>query len=407
MKRARLTTATTVTVKPPAGPLPPTPPQTTQALIRKPRRAIPNHATAVSNSITWSPLNLSQSELYLPLTFPTGQTFRWKKTGDLQYTGALGPHLISLKHKEDDIGDVYYHVHRTPSQSDAESALRDFLNFEVSLAEIWREFSASDPRFAELAMQLKGARVLRQDPLECLVQFLCSSNNNIGRITKMVNFLSSLGEHLGTVGGFEFHEFPSLERLAVVTEQQLREAGFGYRAKYLTGTVDALQSKPGGGAEWLQSLRKLELQDVIDALITLPGVGPKVAACIALFSLDQHHAIPVDTHVWQIATRYLLPELAGTKLTLKLCGRVADAFVMKYGKYAGWAQTLLFIAELPPQKALVLSDSRSPKETKTVKKDKKSQKREIDFFLRVVEVSVSLLNLMFVAAAYMLFLFHD
>ena len=72
------------------------------------------------------------------------------------------------------------------------------------------------------------------------------------------------------------------------------------RAKYITGTVDVLQSKPDGGAQWLLSLRKLNLQEAIDALCTLPGVGPKVAACIALFSLEQHHAIPVDTHVWQV-----------------------------------------------------------------------------------------------------------
>lgn len=72
------------------------------------------------------------------------------------------------------------------------------------------------------------------------------------------------------------------------------------RAKYVAGTVNALQSKPDGGKKWLLSLRKLDLQEAIDALCTLPGVGPKVAACIALFSLDQHHAIPVDTHVWQV-----------------------------------------------------------------------------------------------------------
>lgn len=59
----------------------------------------------------------------------------------------------------------------------------------------------------------------------------------------------------------------------------------------------------------------------------------------------------------KIATRYLIPELAGTRLTPKLCSRVADAFVSKYGKYAGWAQTLLFIAELPSQKTLLQSDS--------------------------------------------------
>ena len=72
------------------------------------------------------------------------------------------------------------------------------------------------------------------------------------------------------------------------------------RAKYIIGTVKALQSKPGGGIEWLASLREMDLQHVVAALSTLPGVGPKVAACIALFSLDQHHAIPVDTHVWQV-----------------------------------------------------------------------------------------------------------
>jgi endonuclease III len=61
-----------------------------------------------------------------------------------------------------------------------------------------------------------------------------------------------------------------------------------------------LQAKPSGGQKWLASLREKELSDVIEALCTLPGVGPKVAACIALFSLDQNHAIPVDTHVWKV-----------------------------------------------------------------------------------------------------------
>ena len=73
------------------------------------------------------------------------------------------------------------------------------------------------------------------------------------------------------------------------------------RAKYIIGTVEALQSKPSGGLQWLAALRKLNLEEAVDALASLPGVGPKVAACIALFSLDQHHAIPVDTHVWQVS----------------------------------------------------------------------------------------------------------
>lgn len=69
----------------------------------------------------------------------------------------------------------------------------------------------------------------------------------------------------------------------------------------------------------------------------------------------------------KIATRYLIPELAGTQLTPKLYGRVAEAFVRKYGKYAGWAQTLLFIAELPSQKALLPSILCTTMEKKSAK----------------------------------------
>ncbi|KAJ1382541.1 HhH-GPD domain [Sesbania bispinosa] len=329
-------------------PLPPPPstPPTLEIQIR--------HSTNNTNAFDWVPLNVNRKQLSLPLTFPTGQTFRWKNTGPLQYTGVVGSHLLSLKHLQN--GDVCYCLHsHTDSHADARTALLDFLNADICLSDMWKDFSDSDARFAELACHLGGARVLRQDPFECLIQFLCSSNNNIGRITKMVDFVSSLGNYLGQVEDFHFHEFPTLDQLSLVSEQQLRNAGFGYRAKYIIGTVNALQSKPGGGEEWLHSLRKLDLQDVIGALSTLPGVGPKVAACIALFSLDQHHAIPVDTHVWRIAKNYLLPELAGSQLTPKLCNRVAEAFETKYGKYAGWAQTLLFIAELPSQKALLPS----------------------------------------------------
>ncbi|KAL3638846.1 8-oxoguanine glycosylase ogg1 [Castilleja foliolosa] len=348
-----------IRVKRPNSPLspPPTPQQrqssTTvhkKAISKKPRKILQNPQPVPIADVKWKPLNINKSELYLPLTFPTGQTFRWRKTGPLQYTGPIGPHLVSLRQLEDD--GVWYCCHFTDNEDNARIDLFDFLNMGISLDEIWSEFRACDQRFTELALHLEGARVLRQDPLECLFQFICSSNNNIPRITKMVDFISSKGDFLGNVEGHDFFEFPSLEKLALLSENELREAGFGYRAKYIVRTVAALQSKPEGGVEWLLSLRKLDLQEAINCLSTLQGVGPKVAACVALFALDQHHAIPVDTHVWQVATR-LIPELAGTRLTPKTCKRVTDAFVTKYGKYAGWAQNLLFISELPSQKSLL------------------------------------------------------
>ncbi|KAL6899789.1 hypothetical protein ACP4OV_006447 [Aristida adscensionis] len=323
----------------------------------------------------WHPLPLSAADLSLHLTLPTGQTFLWRRTSlsPLRFTGAVGPHLLSLSHLPD--GRLAFLLHAggggRPASSvpAARGALCDYLNAAVPLADLWRQFAAADERFAEVAARLGGggARVLRQDPVECVFQFLCSSNNNIARIEKMVWTLAGYGERLGEVGGFVFHQFPTTERLARVSEQELREAGFGYRAKYIVGTAKELQAKPGGGEKWLASLRERELPEVIEALCTLPGVGPKVAACIALFSLDQNHAIPVDTHVWKVATQYLLPELAGKSLTPKLSVVVADAFVTRFGSYAGWAQNVLFIGQLPSQKLMVAevtSDNTKPTKRK-------------------------------------------
>uniref|UniRef100_A0A803LMB6 DNA-(apurinic or apyrimidinic site) lyase n=1 Tax=Chenopodium quinoa TaxID=63459 RepID=A0A803LMB6_CHEQI len=294
---------------------------------RPPKRSL-SRILKIQNLPTdkWVPLDLGKRELSLPLTFPTGQTFRWKKTGTLQYTGVVKSHLVSLKHLEN--GDVAYQFHpltcstsNFTEEEDAKLALLDFLNVGIRL--------------------LICGRVL-QPPIR--------------------------GHHLGSVEGFQFYQFPSLERLAMISEEELREAGFGYRAKYIVGTIKALQLKPGGGVEWLSSLRELDLNEVINELSTFPGVGPKVASCIALFSLDQHHAVPVDTHVWKVATRYLMPELAGVRITSKMCSSVAEAFVAKYGKYAGWAQTLLFVSELPSQKAIIPSEVCNMKENNLLDK---------------------------------------
>ncbi|KAJ3675217.1 hypothetical protein LUZ60_004259 [Juncus effusus] len=357
--------------EPPTPPSLSTPPQPTPSLSQSPLlKANPSSNSTSRRSLAlsfdWEPLPFSQSELFLPLNLPTGQSFRWRQTGPLQFTGVVGSHLVSLTHVETSPSrHVAFHLHSDTSVLSAHSALSDYFNHGISLSDLWQQFSAIDSRFKEVSEGFSGgARIMKQDPIECVFQFLCSSNNNIKRIQKMVSFLESQGNYLGSVGGFEFHEFPSIERLASISEIELREAGFGYRAKYVVGTAKELCEKTGGGAKWLESLREIELSTVIDALCTLPGVGPKVAACIALFSLDKHHAVPVDTHVWKIATRYLMPELKGASLTKKICDRVANEFVIKYGKYAGWAQNVLFIAELSSQKVSVAKSVKRKRVTK-------------------------------------------
>lgn len=203
------------------------------------RRLLPLAGAAVEAKDEWHQLPLSAADLSLPLTLPTGQTFLWRCTSlsPLRFTGAVGPHLVSLSHLPDGDDDrLAFLLHNDggcPASSvlTARAALCDYLNATVPLADLWRQFAAADERFAEVAARLGGggARVLRQDPVECVFQFLCSSNNNIKRIEKMVWTLAGYGERLGEVGGFVFHRFPTIEQLARVSEQELREAGFGYR----------------------------------------------------------------------------------------------------------------------------------------------------------------------------------
>lgn len=179
----------------------------------------------------WCSLGVGRAELCLDLTLPTGQSFRWRKTGLSQYTGVVGAHLVSLRQISDEV-EFLHHASScavSASVSDVEKEIRDYLNLDTSLVDLYAKFTAVDARFAAVAPFIVGARLLRQSPLECVFQFICSSNNHIQRITTMVDYLSSQGLFLGSVNGIGFHQFPSLEELSPLSEEQLRENGFGYR----------------------------------------------------------------------------------------------------------------------------------------------------------------------------------
>ena len=222
----------------------------------------------------WRPLlGTPPSEVRLSVTLPTGQSFRWRATGSDQWTGVLGRRVVSLK--QGDAG-VEYLVHRDarpgePSSSawpasgraaagaaedaavassDA-AALRDYFTLDTSLQRLYSEFSAKDERFASIASHLPGCRIMRQDPVECLFSFICSSNNNIARIAGMVERLcTDFGDELDAGAGApdgRYYAFPTLQQLARASEGRLREAGFGYRAKYIVDAAHTVLRKGDEG----------------------------------------------------------------------------------------------------------------------------------------------------------------
>lgn len=169
------------------------------------------------------------------------------------------------------------------------------------------------------------------------------------------------GPFINSIGEEAFHDFPTPEALTGRgVEAHLRELGFGYRAKYIAETARMVaHEKP---SDWLESLRNPDspgfdspdlprekhatYQEAQEGLLTLKGVGPKVADCVCLMGLGWGESVPVDTHVWQIAQRdYKFGKKAKT-FNKAMYDAVGEHFRNLWGKYAGWAHSVLFTADL-------------------------------------------------------------
>ena len=294
------------------------------------------------------------SEFQIDYTVICGQTFRWRRDKSGWWacllpvtdplTGRMTHHLARLWQDRD---MVYYETGPKPRDL---ALLHDYFRLDVSLPALARQFASHDPHIAQAMTSFAGLRVIRQDPVECLFSFLCSSAAPLYRIRRTLAALCrEYGDSWpgGEVGGLEHFAFPPVNRLAEANVAHLARQGLGYRARYVKETAQAVMDN--GGPLWLLGLRTLPYPDAKAALMTFPGVGEKIADCICLFSLDKDNAIPVDTHVRKIANRYYLGgnHLPSTKtLSPKSYAYIGDTLRAEFGPMAGWAQQYLFFEDL-------------------------------------------------------------
>ncbi|KAI9293473.1 n-glycosylase/DNA lyase-like protein [Neoconidiobolus thromboides FSU 785] len=288
------------------------------------------------------------SELCLSTVLKNGQSFTWEKTGDKEWTSVLNGLLLSLTQLDD---GIEYRIHSNLKQLNEENVKKTIVDYfqleKIDLSLLYKSWSNKDTNFAKKGLRFPGVRVLRQDPVENLFSFICSSNNNITRITKMVqNLCEHYGELVGEYQDKKYYNFPKIECLTEdQVEAKLRALGFGYRAKYINKSAKKLAKL--GGEEWLLNLREVPYEKCKHELLMLEGVGPKVADCVCLMSLDKHDAIPVDTHVFQIAKRdYGFKGGRNKTLSRKEYDSINQHFRDIFGEYAGWAHSILFTADL-------------------------------------------------------------
>uniref|UniRef100_A0A2I3H4D9 N-glycosylase/DNA lyase n=1 Tax=Nomascus leucogenys TaxID=61853 RepID=A0A2I3H4D9_NOMLE len=253
-----------------------------------PRRM--GHRTLASAPALWASIPCPRSELRLDLVLPSGQSFRWREQSPAHWSGVLADQVWTLTQTEEQLhctvyrGDKSRASRPTPDELDA---VRKYFQLDVTLAQLYHHWGSVDSHFQEVAQKFQGVRLLRQDPIECLFSFICSSNNNIARITGMVERLcQAFGPRLIQLDDVTYHGFPSLQALAgPEVEARLRKLGLGYRARYVSASARAILEEQGGLA-WLQQLREASYEEAHKALCTLPGVGTKQLLRPLIFCQD-------------------------------------------------------------------------------------------------------------------------
>ena len=302
---------------------------------------------------------------HLARTLLSGQTFRWRRRDDEPscFVGVVNDAALELREATAD-APVRFRVLNAErvDVAAARALLARHLSLDVARAPLDAAWAgdARAPRSFRRAHAAFGStvRVVRVlDPLEALVSFVGSANNNIRRCEQMVAALCAAAGgararllHVDARDGVALRRFPSLDELATLDEAALWALGWGYRAPRLARLVAELRGEAGGVARTLLDGGALDDDDGDAAaarLAALPGVGPKVADCVLVFAYARYERVPIDTHAFQLACRDVLPAVRGRGLTAAVYARVAARFRELFGaERAAWAFMTLFVGEL-------------------------------------------------------------
>ena len=266
--------------------------------------------------------------LDLQSTLASGQTFRWRQS-DGWFEGVVFSNLVRVRRAPEGIE----FVSEPDDEERIEPLLQSYFRLEEDLEAIYAAIDV-DERLRASVERYRGMRLLRQDPWECLVSFICSSASNIPRISGVVEGLSAqFGRPIRSNGRVR-GAFPGPDRLAEAGEVRLRELGLGFRARYVAQTARAVAD----GAVDLFGLRESSYDDALAALTTLPGVGDKVANCVLMFSLEKLDAFPVDVWIRRALHDWYLKMEDGPRSARDMRVWAQDYF----GPYAGYANHYLF-----------------------------------------------------------------
>ena len=263
--------------------------------------------------------------------FDCGQCFRWNKQIDQSYTGVFDKNVINVSKKGKDV------IFKGICEGNIEDVCKFYFDLDRDYDEIKKNLSKIDKYMKQAIEYGQGIRILNQDLWETIISFIISANNNIPRIKGIIERISLKYGNEIEYNGKKYYSFPTVEQLSKASVEDLRKLGLGFRDVRVYETTHMILNKE-------VNLEKLanekDFNKVRDTLLTLPGVGPKVADCILLFSsLKRWEAFPIDVWVRRVMNELYIKNEDETKVNKKQIEKIAYE---KFGNLAGIAQQYLF-----------------------------------------------------------------
>ena len=213
-------------------------------------------------------------------TLSCGQVFRWHRENGIWH-GTIENRPVAVRQS----GSLLSYTGCT------EASLLHYFALDIDLGAVLRT-AGTDPYLAAAVSRHRGLRIVRQDPWECLVSYLCAQNTSIPHIQRMLrNLCARSGEEVRGPAGAAY-AFPEAAAVVSLPPEEKKACAFGYRAGYIHRTAEVVAEDP----DWDQRIREMDYEDARREILRFPGVGPKVADCILLFGFEMYESFPVD--VW-------------------------------------------------------------------------------------------------------------
>lgn len=268
---------------------------------------------------------INTNNFNLDYTLSCGQVFRWEKND--WWTGVVNGAVIRAKQEGSEL--IIDSLHD-------KNFIHDYFRLDDDMERIYSEINR-DKKIASLIQKYRGLHIVRQDPWECLVSYICSSNNTIRNIK---NSIRRMCECFGKEIEDGYYSFPAPEALSQVKLSDMEQCRLGFRAS----RVLELASSISKGECDLYGIKDLSYEDGRKELMKINGIGNKIADCVLLFAFGKLESFPVDIHIEQIMERFYGEYFKNVKKSKKR-EAMAEFARSYFEKYCGYAQEYMYMED--------------------------------------------------------------